>query len=77
MDYEIEVNIKDSVRKVLIECRKEKGITQTDVGKIVGKTKTAVASWEQGLTIPDIETLYRLSRYYGKTIGEMYGEDKK
>lgn len=75
MDYE--VSIKDNVREALIECRKEKGITQTDVGKIVGKGKTAVASWEQGLTIPDIETLYRLSKYYGKSINYMYGEKEK
>ena len=74
MDIDYEINIKDTVRKVLIECRKEKGLTQTDVGKIVGKGKTAVANWEQGLTIPDIETLYRLSQYYGKTISYMYGE---
>ena len=70
MDY----NVKDKVRLTLIECRKEKGLTQTQVGEVVGKGKTAVASWEQGLTIPDIETLYRLSKYYGKTIQYMYGE---
>ncbi len=74
MDIDYEINIKDRVRKVLVECRKEKGLTQTEVGKIVGKGKTAVANWEQGLTIPDIETLYRLSQYYGKTISYMYGE---
>ena len=67
-------NVRESVRQTLIECRKEKGLTQTQVGEIVGKTKTAVASWEQGITIPDIETLYRLSQYYGKTINYMYGE---
>lgn len=75
MDFE--TNIKDNVRKALIACRKEKGLTQTQVGQIVGKTKTAVASWEQGLTIPDIETLYRLSKYYGKTINYMYGESEE
>ena len=73
-DIDYEVSIKDTVRKVLIECRKEKGLTQAEVGKIVGKGKTAVANWEQGLTMPDIETLYRLSQYYGKTISYMYGE---
>lgn len=72
MDYTI--NVRDSVRQTLIECRKERGLTQTQVGEIVGKTKTAVASWEQGLTIPDIETLYRLALYYKKSINYMYGE---
>lgn len=75
MDYVVDV--KDKVRQTLIECRKERGLTQTQVGEIVGRTKTAVASWEQGLTIPDIETLYRLSLYYNKTINYMYGERDK
>ncbi len=75
MDYVVDV--KDKVRQTLIECRKERGLTQTQVGEIVGRTKTAVASWEQGLTIPDIETLYRLSVYYNKTINYMYGERDK
>ena len=74
MDFEM--NIKENVRKALISCRKEKGLTQTQVGELVGKTKTAVASWEQGLTIPDIETLYKLSKYYNKTINYMYGESE-
>ena len=76
-DIDYEINVKDNVRKALIECRKEAGLTQTQVGELVGKGKTAVASWEQGLTIPDIETLYRLSLYYHKTINYMYGEEKK
>lgn len=66
--------IKAKIRKNLIECRIEKGLTQTDVGKLVGKSKTAVASWEQGLSMPDIATLYRLALYYEKTIAYMYGE---
>jgi transcriptional regulator with XRE-family HTH domain len=77
MDIDFEVNVKNNVRRILIECRKEAGMTQTEVGKIVGKGKTAVANWEQGLTIPDIETLYRLAKYYGKTIGYMYGEEEE
>lgn len=72
MDYEYE--IRDRIRRVLINCRNEKQLTQTEVGKIVGKSKTAVASWEQGLSMPDVATLYRLASYYNKTIAYMYGE---
>lgn len=67
-------SIKDKVRKNLIKCRTEKGITQEDLGIIIGKSKTAVASWEQGKSSPDIEMLYRLATYYEKTINYMYGE---
>jgi repressor LexA len=67
--------MKNKIRNILIECRTQKQLTQTEVGKIVGKSKTAVASWEQGLSMPDAVTLYRLAQYYGKPIDFMYGDD--
>ena len=69
--------IRDKIRTILIELRTEHELTQTDVGKIVGKSKTAVASWEQGLSLPDATTLYRLASYYHKTMNYMYGEEEK
>ena len=66
--------IKQIVRKRLIQCRLEANLTQKDVGEIVGKKPTTVATWEQGKTMPDVETLYRLTKYYGKTLEFMYGE---
>jgi DNA-binding XRE family transcriptional regulator len=67
--------IREIVRLKLIECRKEKHLTQTDVGNFIGKKKTTVATWEQGKSLPDIDTLYKLAKFYGKTISFMYGED--
>jgi transcriptional regulator with XRE-family HTH domain len=66
--------MKNKIRSVLIELRTERNLSQTEVGKIVGKSKTAVASWEQGLSMPDAVTLYHLARYYGKSIDYMYGD---
>ena len=68
--------IKERIRNNLIDLRIEHELTQTDVGKIVGKSKTAVASWEQGLSLPDPATLYRLASYYCKTMDYSY-EHKK
>ena len=68
--------MRDIVRKNLIKCRTERELTQTDVGKIVGKSKTAIASWEQGLSMPDVITLYKLANYYGVTLDYMYGEEQ-
>jgi len=69
-DYEI----RDTIRNRLIECRKEFKLTQAQVGELVGKKKTTVASWEQGQTVPGIETLYRLATYYNKSLDFMIGE---
>jgi transcriptional regulator with XRE-family HTH domain len=71
IDYEV----RDRVRTVLIECRKEKDISQQQLADILGSKPTTVASWEQGKSLPSIDMLYRLSKYYGKTIAQMYGEE--
>ena len=72
-DPDIDYVIRTNVRNHLIELRIERGLTQTDVGRIVGKSKNAVGSWEQGLSLPDIQTLYRLSLYYRKSLEYMCG----
>ena len=70
VDYEV----RDNVRSILIECRKEKGITQEELAKVMNSKPSTVASWEQGKSLPSIDMLYRLATYYKKTIGYMYGE---
>lgn len=69
--------VRTIIRNRLIKCRNEANLTQKEVGEIVGKSSNAVASWEQGLSLPDIETLYQLTKYYGRTLNYMFGiEDK-
>ena len=77
MKDDIDFLVRNNVMEVLIECRKDKGITQADLAEQLGLKPTTVASWEQGKSLPNIQTLYRLAQYYHKTIGYMYGEGKK
>lgn len=67
--------MRDKIRRTLIELRTENGLTQSEVGLLVGKSSNAVASWEQGLSLPDVVTLYKLARHYNKTMDYMYGEE--
>ena len=69
--------LKDNLKKRLIACRCEAGMTQKEVGALLGKSANAVASWEQGLSMPDIPTLYILSKHYNKTLEFMLGEDQQ
>jgi len=66
--------MRDKIRNILIELRTENGLTQGDVGNLVGKSANAVASWEQGLSLPDAVTLYKLAKHYNKSMDYMYGE---
>lgn len=72
IDYEV----RGKVQNILIECRKEKGLSQKELAKIMDSKETTVASWEQGKSLPSIDMLYRLAKYYGKTMDYMYGEKK-
>lgn len=70
VDYEI----RTKVMNALIECRKEKGMSQKQLAEVLNSKETTVASWEQGKSLPSIDMLYRLSKYYNKSINFMYGE---
>ena len=52
--------------------RKEKGITQEELGREVGVTAQAVSNWECGGT-PDAELLPRIAEYFGVSIDNLFG----
>lgn len=55
-----------SVGKRLKQMRKERGMTQTDLGNILGMTKGAVQKYESGqLRNFKAETVKTLSEYFG------------
>lgn len=56
--------LRDIIKANLIDLRTKKNLTQSKLAKLVGKSANAVASWEQGLSLPDITTLYNLSKFY-------------
>ena len=70
MDY----IVRDRIGDILIECRKERGLTQAELAKAIGSNPTTVATWEQKKSLPSVDQLYRLSKFYNKTISHMYGE---
>lgn len=73
--YEDEENhLRFVISMNIRKYREEKGLTQTELGEHFGKAKTTVASWEGGKSLPDAGLLYRLSKYLGVTIDDMYKE---
>ena len=74
---ELDYIVRDRIANILIECRKEKGLTQAELAKELGFSPTGIAAWEQKKSLPSVDQLYRLAKYYGKTISYMYGEEEK
>lgn len=48
--------------------RREKGLTQEEVAEKLGVSRQAVAKWENGDTLPDIENCIALADLYGTTV---------
>lgn len=57
-------DIRNNIKNNLINLRKKYGLTQSDIADITEKKAPTIASWEQGISLPDLQTLYRLSKYY-------------
>ena len=55
----------------LYELRTEKGLSQSELGRLVGATNKAVSKWEMGAAKPRPETLAKLAGIFGVTIEEL------
>lgn len=64
--------LRENIKNNLIKLRQKKGLTQADIAEETGKVKTAVASWEQGKSLPDVTTLYHLSKFYNVSLEYFY-----
>lgn len=72
----VDFEVREKVKSILIDCRREKDLTQKELAKIIDSKETTVASWEQGKSLPSIDMLYKLAKLYGKTMNYMYGEEQ-
>lgn len=52
--------IKKNIQTNMAKYRKEANFTQKDLAERLGVKTTSLASWEQGKSMPDIDTLFRL-----------------
>ena len=54
------------------EIRKVRGINQEELAKVLGVSRQAISSLENGRYNPSIELAYKLSKYFGMTIEEVF-----
>lgn len=67
-------DIKQIVAKNLANLRKNKKITQTELAEQFGYSDKAISKWENGDTLPDIQTLYQLCEFYNVTLDFLVNE---
>ncbi len=59
------------IGKLIAKLRKEKGLTQQQLGEKVHVGDRAVSKWERGITLPDIAIINELSEILGITSDEL------
>lgn len=61
-------DLRITIGKNLASLRKAKKLTQIELAEKMNYSDKAVSKWEQGATMPDIETLVELCNFYGVTL---------
>ena len=64
-------------KDVLHELRVKNGLSQDELAEKVFVTRQAVSRWENGETVPNTETLKRLSRVFNVSINTLLGSPRK
>lgn len=59
------------IGKFISELRKEQGLTQEQLGEIIGVTNKTVSRWETGVYLPPADALLIMSEKFGVSINEI------
>ena len=60
----------------LAELRKEKNLTQNELGEQIGVTNKTISRWENGNYLPPVEILQILSKLYDVSINEILNGER-
>ncbi|MBQ4346773.1 MAG: helix-turn-helix domain-containing protein [Oscillospiraceae bacterium] len=63
-------------KDILLQLRMKKGLSQDALAGLLYVTRQAVSRWENGDTIPNTETLKRLSKLYDVSINTLLGSPR-
>lgn len=64
-------------KDVIFELRTKNGLSQEELAEKIFVTRQAVSRWENGETIPNIETLKLLSKFFGVSINTLLGSPRR
>ena len=64
------------IGKFIATLRKEKGMTQEQLGEKLGITNKTISRWENGNYMPDVEMLSLLSKEFGVSINELISGER-
>ena len=68
---------QQKVGRFLKELRNEKKLTQAELAEMLGVTNRSISRWENGVTMPDLDLLMELAKYYDVEIMEILEGERK
>ena len=69
--------IRETMRLNIIKERNRLGINQTQLAEMVGLKKNSIASWEQGYSSPDVDTIAKLLDIFDMDFYEFTGIERR
>ena len=64
-------------KNIILQLRKERGMSQDELADKIMVTRQAVSRWENCDTVPNIDTLKLLSKEFDVSINTLLGEPRK
>lgn len=68
---------RQRVGKIIKDARIKKGLTQRQLGELIGKSNNALTNWEKGTNSPDVDMIELLCSILDITVDEMFPNSKK
>lgn len=60
------------LQEKLVKIRKENGVTQSDLAKLLGISKNSYSSKEQGKTDFKISEMFKIANHFKKSISDIF-----
>lgn len=67
---------QEKIGKFILECRKEKNLTQTELAEKLGVTDKSVSNWENGRNMPDLSLFKPLCEILDISINDLISGEK-
>lgn len=68
---------QQKVGRFLKELRHQKNLTREQLAEVLGMSNRSISRWENGVTMPDLDLLIQLAKFYDVDIGEILDGERK
>lgn len=68
---------QQKIGQFLKTLRSQKAVTQAELAETLGVSNRSISRWENGVTMPDLDLMIELSKYYEVEVGEILDGERK